>query len=70
MPARGTAPVPSGPAQKLAARIEQLAQRGVLQVADPPIAAQHLNYLILSVPVNEAMFMGRDKAYNRRQLQR
>jgi TetR/AcrR family transcriptional regulator, mexJK operon transcriptional repressor len=39
-------------------------------VADPLLAAQHLNYLILSVPVNEAMFTGRDKPYNRRQLQR
>jgi TetR/AcrR family transcriptional regulator, mexJK operon transcriptional repressor len=55
---------------KLAGQIEQLAQRGLLQVADPLLAAQHLNYLILSIPVNEAMFTGRDKPYNRRQLQR
>jgi TetR/AcrR family transcriptional regulator, mexJK operon transcriptional repressor len=55
---------------KLAGQIEQLARRGLLQVADPLLAAQHLNYLILSVPVNEAMFTGRDKPYNRRQLQR
>jgi TetR/AcrR family transcriptional repressor of mexJK operon len=55
---------------KLAAQIEQLAGRGLLQVADPLLAAQNLNYLILSVPVNEAMFTGRDKPYNRRQLQR
>jgi TetR/AcrR family transcriptional regulator, mexJK operon transcriptional repressor len=55
---------------KLAGQIEQLAQRGLLQVADPLLAAQHLNYLILSVPLNEALFTGRDKPYNRRQLQR
>jgi TetR/AcrR family transcriptional regulator, mexJK operon transcriptional repressor len=55
---------------KLAGHIEQLAQRGLLRVADPLLAAQHLNYLILSVPLNEAMFTGRDKPYNRRQLQR
>lgn len=55
---------------KLAGQIEQLARRGLLQVVDPLLAAQHLNYLILSVPVNEAMFIGRDKPYDRRQLQR
>ncbi|MEU5909683.1 TetR/AcrR family transcriptional regulator [Micromonospora sp. NPDC047527] len=55
---------------KLADQIEQLARRGLLQVADPLLAAQHLNYLILSVPVNEAMFRSRGKPYSRRQLQR
>jgi TetR/AcrR family transcriptional regulator, mexJK operon transcriptional repressor len=55
---------------KLAGQIEQLAHRGLLQVADPLLAAQNLNYLILSVPLNEGMFTGRDKPYNRRQLQR
>lgn len=55
---------------KLAGQIERLAHRGLLHVADPLLAAQHLNYLILSVPVNEAMFTGRDKPYSRRQLQR
>jgi TetR/AcrR family transcriptional repressor of mexJK operon len=54
---------------KLAGQIEQLAQRGLLQAADSLLAAQHLNYLILSVPLNEAMFTGRDKPYNRQQLQ-
>jgi hypothetical protein len=34
------------------------------------MAAQHLNYLILSVPINEAMFTSRDQPYSRRQLQR
>ena len=63
----------AGPARahaKLAAQIEQLTGRGLLQAADPLLAAQHLNYLILSVPVNEAMFTGRDQPYNRRQLRR
>jgi TetR/AcrR family transcriptional regulator, mexJK operon transcriptional repressor len=54
----------------LAGKIEQLAERGFLKVADSLLAAQHLNYLILSVPVNEAMFMARDKPHSRRQLQR
>ncbi len=34
------------------------------------LAAQHLNYLILSVPVNEAMFTGRDTPFSRRTLHR
>ena len=34
----------------------------LLQASDPLLAAQHLNYLILSVPINEAMFTGRDRA--------
>jgi TetR/AcrR family transcriptional repressor of mexJK operon len=54
----------------LARQIERLAQRGLLRAADPLLAAQHLNYLILSVPVNEAMFTGRDQPYSRRQLMR
>jgi TetR/AcrR family transcriptional repressor of mexJK operon len=54
---------------KFAKQIEQLAERGLLRAADPLLAAQHLNYLILSIPMNEAMFTGRDKPYNNRQLQ-
>jgi TetR/AcrR family transcriptional regulator, mexJK operon transcriptional repressor len=54
----------------LARQIEQLVSRGILQAKDPLLAAQHLNYLILSVPVNEAMFTGRDKPYSRPQLYR
>lgn len=54
----------------LARQIDQLASRGLLLVDDPLLAAQHLNYLILSVPVNEAMFSGRDKPYSRSRLHR
>ena len=54
----------------LAVQIERLTRRGLLRAADPLLAAQQLNYLILSVPVNEAMFTGRDSPYPRRQLQR
>jgi AcrR family transcriptional regulator len=54
----------------LAGVIERLADRGLLRVADPLLAAQQLNYLILSVPVNEAMFTGRRTPYDRRRLQR
>jgi TetR/AcrR family transcriptional repressor of mexJK operon len=54
----------------LARQIDQLASRGLLLVKDPLLAAQHLNYLILSVPVNEAMFSARDKLYSRSRLHR
>ena len=55
---------------RLAEQIKQLAECGLLDVPDPMLAAQHLNYLILSIPLNEAMFAGRDRPYSRRQLHR
>jgi TetR/AcrR family transcriptional regulator, mexJK operon transcriptional repressor len=54
----------------LAKQVKELGSRGLLEASDPLLAAQHLNYLILSVPVNEAMFTGRDKPYPRSQLYR
>jgi TetR/AcrR family transcriptional regulator, mexJK operon transcriptional repressor len=54
----------------LASQIDELVARGQLQVADSLLAAQLLNYLILSVPLNEAMFTSRDKPYSRRYLNR
>jgi len=41
---------------KLAERFAQLARRGLLRVEDPVLAAQHFNWLILSTPMNIAMF--------------
>lgn len=55
---------------KLAEQISRLTQRGLLRAADPLLAAQNLNYLILSVPMNEAMFAGQDKPFSRRRLHR
>jgi TetR/AcrR family transcriptional regulator, mexJK operon transcriptional repressor len=54
----------------LASQIDELVARGQLQVLDSLLAAELLNYLILSVPLNEAMFTGRDKPYTRRYLNR
>ena len=48
----------SGPAQAFAtfARwFEVLDERGLLRVDDPVLAAQHFNWLVLSIPLNEAM---------------
>ncbi|GAA3390476.1 TetR/AcrR family transcriptional regulator [Cryptosporangium minutisporangium] len=53
----------------LAAAIERLTARGVLSAADPLLAAQHLNYLILSIPLNEAMFAVRE-TFDEAELQR
>jgi TetR/AcrR family transcriptional regulator, mexJK operon transcriptional repressor len=54
----------------LASQIDKLVERGLLDAPDSLLAAQLLNYLILSVPLNEAMFTGRDKPYTRRYLNR
>jgi len=52
-----------GPARTvtaLAAAFERLAGRGVLQLDDPLLAAAHFNWLIMSIPLNEAMLCGHD----------
>jgi AcrR family transcriptional regulator len=45
----------------LARVITRLAERGLVRAPDPLLAAQHLNYLILSIPLNEAMFAVRER---------
>ena len=48
----------SGPAQAyatFASWFEVLDRRGLLRADDPVLAAQHFNWLILSIPLNEAM---------------
>jgi TetR/AcrR family transcriptional repressor of mexJK operon len=52
----------------LAEQIRALTERGLLRAPDPLLAAQHLNYLILSVPLNEALFTGRDTRFPARRL--
>lgn len=44
----------------LARIITRLSERGLVRAPDPLLAAQHLNYLILSIPLNEAMFAVRE----------
>jgi TetR/AcrR family transcriptional repressor of mexJK operon len=41
---------------KLAERFAELARGGLLRVEDPVLAAQHFNWLVLSIPMNIAMF--------------
>ena len=53
----------------LARVIIRLTERGLVRAPDPLLAAQHLNYLILSIPVNEAMFAVRER-YDEAELRR
>jgi hypothetical protein len=42
--------------RKLRECFEHLRARGLLRLNDPALAAEHLNWLILSIPLNQAMF--------------
>ena len=44
----------------LATALERLAARGLLDLDDPQLAAQHFNWLVMSIPLNQAMFLGDD----------
>src|SRR5439155_25959668 len=54
----------------LAARFTELVKRGRLKMADPQLAAQHFNWLILSIPLNKAMFHGAVENYPPGELDR
>jgi hypothetical protein len=45
----------------LAGAFERLAARGELELDDPALAASHFNWLIMSMPVNQAMLLGEDE---------
>lgn len=50
-----------GPARaitELTGVVSAYAERGLLVVADPRVAATHLNWLIMGAPLNEAMLLG------------
>jgi AcrR family transcriptional regulator len=42
----------------LAALFKRLADRGLLEIDDPMVAASHFNWLIMSAPLNQAMLLG------------
>jgi TetR/AcrR family transcriptional repressor of mexJK operon len=53
-----------GPGRTIAALatvFERLAARGVLQLDDALLAAAHFNWLIMSIPLNQAMLLGDDE---------
>ena len=47
---------PGRSTETLASRFRVLAERGLLRLDDARLAAQHFNWLVLSIPLNEAMF--------------
>jgi TetR/AcrR family transcriptional regulator, mexJK operon transcriptional repressor len=47
----------------LAAAFERLAERRLLKLDDPLLAAAHFNWLVMSIPLNQAMFSGTDKPF-------
>jgi TetR/AcrR family transcriptional repressor of mexJK operon len=48
--------VPQRVVAALAVQLARLAERGLLRIADPPTAANHLAWLILGPPLDAAMF--------------
>jgi TetR/AcrR family transcriptional regulator, mexJK operon transcriptional repressor len=50
--------VPERVMDALAAQVGELAGRGLLRVDDPHVAASHLAFLILGLPLDRAMFLG------------
>lgn len=62
-----------GPARAMAAlalMFERLADRGLLAIDDPAVAASQFNWLIMGEPLNRAMLLGDAGIPNRRELRR
>jgi TetR/AcrR family transcriptional repressor of mexJK operon len=62
-----------GPGRTIAALadvFEHLASRGVLRLDDPMLAAAHFNWLVMSIPLNRAMFFGDDEIPGPAELER
>ena len=54
----------------LAASLRQLADRGLLRLDDPVLAANHFAFLVLSVPLDRAMFCGDEQPVDAADLDR
>lgn len=54
----------------LAEQFQALTRRGLLTADDPLLAAQHFNWLVLSIPLNRALFQGADVAFSPGELDR
>jgi TetR/AcrR family transcriptional repressor of mexJK operon len=53
----------------MAAQFQELERRSLLTLPDPVLAAQQFNWLVLSIPLNKAMFHPEHK-FSRRELNR
>jgi len=49
--------------------LKRLAKSGALQIEDPALAATHFAWLVVSVPLNHAMFSGDDRGLRRNQAE-
>jgi AcrR family transcriptional regulator len=56
--------------EALANAFKRLADRGLLELDDPQLAAAHFNWLIMSAPINRAMLLGNDKPPKKAELDR
>ena len=56
--------------EALAAMFERLTSRGALDLDDSRIAAAHFNWLVMSIPLNQAMLLGEDKPATAAELDR
>ncbi|HEX2160522.1 MAG TPA: TetR/AcrR family transcriptional regulator [Thermoleophilaceae bacterium] len=54
----------------LAEQLETLARRGLLTIDDALLAAEHLNWLIVSIPLNKAMLLGGQTTFRAKELNR
>jgi AcrR family transcriptional regulator len=54
----------------LATMFQRLASRGVLELDDPYLAAAHFNWLVMSIPLNEALLLGEDEPATPAELKR
>jgi AcrR family transcriptional regulator len=54
----------------LAATFERLADRHLLELDDPLVAATHFNWLVMSAPLNEAMLLGDEDPPDPTELER
>jgi AcrR family transcriptional regulator len=62
-PELGRAFYEQGPGRTVEALTEAfrgLAERGLLRLEDPRVAAAHFNWLVMSIPLNDAMLLGND----------
>lgn len=62
--------VPERALTALAPELRRLHDRGLLEVADPDLAAKHFAFLILGTPLDKAMFVGDDTGYTTEDLDR
>lgn len=54
----------------LTTMFEELASRGALELEDPRLAAAHFNWLVMSIPLNQAMLLGKDEPATPTELNR